>query len=74
MLDVWVMIGLTVPSLCYAIMAFMWFGLNEGAAIIAIAVTGITAVVFGGYTAAARLIASGQSISTTGITKAEALV
>lgn len=38
-LDVWVMIGLTVPSLCYAIMAFMWFGLNEAAAIIAIAVT-----------------------------------
>jgi NitT/TauT family transport system permease protein len=38
-LDVWVMIGLTVPSLCYAIMAFMWFGLNEGAAIIAIAIT-----------------------------------
>ncbi|WP_022722399.1 ABC transporter permease [Rhodopseudomonas sp. B29] len=38
-LDVWVMIGLTVPSLCYAIMAFMWFGLNEGAAIVAIAVT-----------------------------------
>jgi NitT/TauT family transport system permease protein len=38
-LDVWVMIGLTVPSLCYAILAFMWFGLNEWAAIIAIAVT-----------------------------------
>lgn len=38
-LDVWVMIGLTVPSLCYAIMAFMWFGLNEGSAILAIAVT-----------------------------------
>jgi len=38
-LDVWVMIGLTVPSLCYAIMAFMWFGLNEGAAIIAIGIT-----------------------------------
>lgn len=38
-LDVWVMIGLTVPSLCYAIMAFMWFGLNESAAILAIAVT-----------------------------------
>jgi NitT/TauT family transport system permease protein len=38
-LDVWVMIGLTVPSLCYAIMAFMWFGLNEGAAIVAIAIT-----------------------------------
>src|ERR1700742_164034 len=38
-LDVWVMIGLTIPSLCYTIMAFMWFGLNEAAAIIAIAVT-----------------------------------
>lgn len=38
-LDVWVMIVLTVPSLCYAILAFMWFGLNESAAIIAIAVT-----------------------------------
>lgn len=38
-LDVWVMIGLTVPSLCYAIVAFMWFGLNESAAIIAIAIT-----------------------------------
>ena len=38
-LDVWVMVGLTVPSLCYAIVAFIWFGLNEGAAIIAIAVT-----------------------------------
>ena len=39
MLDVWVMTALTVPSLCYAIMAFMWFGLNEAATIIAIAVT-----------------------------------
>jgi NitT/TauT family transport system permease protein len=38
-LDVWVVVGLTVPSLCYAIVAFMWFGLNEGAAILAIAVT-----------------------------------
>jgi NitT/TauT family transport system permease protein len=38
-LDLWVMIGLTIPSLCYTIMAFMWFGLNDAAAIIAIAVT-----------------------------------
>jgi NitT/TauT family transport system permease protein len=38
-LDVWVVVGLTVPSLCYAIVAFIWFGLNEGAAILAIAVT-----------------------------------
>jgi NitT/TauT family transport system permease protein len=37
--DLWVMIGLTIPSLCYTIMAFMWFGLNDAAAIIAIAVT-----------------------------------
>lgn len=38
-LDVWVMVALTVPSLCYAIVAFIWFGLNEGAAILAIAAT-----------------------------------
>lgn len=38
-LSVWVMIGMTVPSLCYVILAFMWLGLNEWAAIIAIAVT-----------------------------------
>ena len=38
-LDIWIMVGLTVPSLCYAIVAFMWFGLNEGAAIVAIGVT-----------------------------------
>src|ERR1700744_2145343 len=38
-LDLWVMIGLTIPSLCYTIMAFMWFGLNDASAILAIAVT-----------------------------------
>ncbi len=43
-LDVWVMVGLTVPSLCYAIVAFMWFGLNETAAIIAIAITAAPAI------------------------------
>jgi NitT/TauT family transport system permease protein len=38
-LDVWVMVGLTIPSLCYIIVAFMWLGLNERAAVVAIAWT-----------------------------------
>jgi NitT/TauT family transport system permease protein len=38
-LDVWVMVGLTIPSLCYTIICFIWFGLNELATILAIAVT-----------------------------------
>ncbi len=38
-LDVWVMVALTVPSLCYAILAFIWIGLNETAAIVAIGLT-----------------------------------
>ncbi|MGH6913299.1 MAG: ABC transporter permease [Geminicoccales bacterium] len=37
--DIWVMVALTVPSLCYAIICFIVFGLNEVAAIIAIALT-----------------------------------
>jgi NitT/TauT family transport system permease protein len=36
-LDLWVMVALTVPGLCYIIVSFMWFGLNEWAAIFAIA-------------------------------------
>jgi NitT/TauT family transport system permease protein len=38
-LDLWVMVGLTIPSLCYTIICFIWFGLNEVATVIAIAVT-----------------------------------
>ncbi|GAA5120429.1 ABC transporter permease [Alloalcanivorax gelatiniphagus] len=38
-LDIWVMVALTVPSLCYAIFAFIWIGLNETAAIVAIGLT-----------------------------------
>lgn len=38
-LDLWVMVGLTIPSLCYTIICFIWFGLNEMATIVAIAVT-----------------------------------
>ena len=38
-LDVWVMVALTIPSLCYAIVCFILIGLNELAAIVAIALT-----------------------------------
>jgi NitT/TauT family transport system permease protein len=38
-LDLWVMVGLTIPSLCYTIICFIWFGLNEFATILAIAIT-----------------------------------
>lgn len=38
-LDVWVMVALTVPSLCYAIVCFIWLGLNEVATITAIGLT-----------------------------------
>jgi NitT/TauT family transport system permease protein len=35
-LDLWVMVGLTIPSLCYIIISFMWLGLNERATVLAI--------------------------------------
>jgi len=38
-LDIWVMVAMTIPSLCYALICFIWLGLNEYAAIVAIAVT-----------------------------------
>ncbi len=43
-LDLWVMVALTVPGLCYIIVSFMWFGLNEWAAIFAIAVTSFPSI------------------------------
>lgn len=43
-LDMWVMIGLAIPSLCYALVCFIWFGLNEGSAILAIAITGAPSI------------------------------
>jgi NitT/TauT family transport system permease protein len=39
MLDLLVMVGLTIPSLCYVIISFLWLGLNDSAAILAIAWT-----------------------------------
>ena len=38
-LDIWVMVGLTVPSLCYAIICFILIGLNELATVVAIGLT-----------------------------------
>jgi len=40
----WVMVGLTIPAVVYAIISLLWFGLNESAAIIAIGVTAFPAV------------------------------
>jgi NitT/TauT family transport system permease protein len=40
----WVMIGLTIPAVVYAIVCLLWFGLNEFAAIIAIGITSFPAV------------------------------
>lgn len=39
MLRLPVIIGMTIPSLCYIIVVFIWIGLNERAAIIAVALT-----------------------------------
>jgi NitT/TauT family transport system permease protein len=38
-LELGVMVGLTIPSLCYIILCFLWLGLNEWAAIGAIGLT-----------------------------------
>ena len=38
-LDLWVMVGLTIPSLCYVIISFLWLGLNDRAANLAISWT-----------------------------------
>ena len=43
-LDLVVMVGLTIPGLCYIIVSFMWLGLNERAAILAIAWTTFPAI------------------------------
>jgi NitT/TauT family transport system permease protein len=43
-LDLWVMIGLTIPSLCYALICFIWLGLNEVATIVAIGITGAPSI------------------------------
>lgn len=50
-LDLWIMVGLTIPGLVYTIFSLMWFGLTEFAAIFAISITtfpSITINVWGG--------------------------
>lgn len=39
MLDLWIMVGLTIPGLVYILVSFMWLGMNETAAVVAIAWT-----------------------------------
>lgn len=43
-LDIWVMIALAVPSLCYGLVCFIVLGLNEWAAIVAIGLTGAPSI------------------------------
>jgi len=43
-LDLVVMVGLTIPGLCYIIVSFMWLGLNDRAAVLAIAWTTFPAI------------------------------
>jgi NitT/TauT family transport system permease protein len=43
-LDLIVMVGLTIPGLCYIIVSFMWLGLNDRAAVLAIAWTTFPAI------------------------------
>jgi NitT/TauT family transport system permease protein len=43
-LDSWVLVAFTVPSVVYGILAILWFGLNDFAAIVAIGVTAVPAV------------------------------
>ena len=43
-LSLWVMVALTIPGLCYAVVAFLWVGLNEVAAVLAIGVATSPAV------------------------------
>jgi len=40
----WVMVGLTIPAVVYAIICLLWFGLNDSAAVIAIGITAFPAV------------------------------
>lgn len=43
-LDSWVLVAFTIPSVVYGILAILWFGLNDAAAVVAIGVTATPAV------------------------------
>src|SRR5262245_12713925 len=38
-MDAWVTVGLTIPAIVYSIICLLWFGLNDGAAIVAVGVS-----------------------------------
>ena len=42
--DAWVMVGLTIPAVIYGIVAILWFGINDRAAIIAIGISAFPSV------------------------------
>jgi NitT/TauT family transport system permease protein len=44
LLDVWVVVGLNLPALVAIVLCYLWFGLNDSAAIIAVAVNKIPLV------------------------------
>ncbi|MFQ5913715.1 MAG: ABC transporter permease [Nitrospinota bacterium] len=44
-LDNWVMVGLTIPGLCWALIALMWFGIRDESAIFAIVMVTLPFVV-----------------------------
>ncbi len=44
-LDNWVMVGLTIPGLCWALIALMWFGIRDESAIFAIVMVALPFVV-----------------------------
>jgi NitT/TauT family transport system permease protein len=39
LLDIWVVVGQTIPSLCWVIIAFIMFGLNDVATVVAVTLT-----------------------------------
>jgi len=39
LLDIWVVVGQTIPSLCWVIIAFIMFGLNDTATVVAVTLT-----------------------------------
>lgn len=43
-LDAWVLVSFTIPSVVYGILCILWFGLNDLAAIIAIAAAAVSAI------------------------------
>lgn len=43
-LDMWLLVGLTIPAIVYGMICLLWFGLNDFAAVVAIGVTAYPAV------------------------------